>query len=236
MERRELLYTTETAEIFSTDDAEKVLAVYTDTVAAAGRSLTFAGKGALSNRMSNTLFRVLESGNVKTAFLEEFSAAESIMRKTEEIPLSVTIRNYSAGEIPERLGIPEGTAFSVPAAEIHSTKKGLEEPLINGYYAIIIGAASEQEIVEMTRTAFRVNELLSAYLKKAGIELIDVRLTFGRLKGEIVLTGSLTPDTMRLWDAGTHEKMDRDRLAKNLGHTEDAYREAAGRLSIRING
>ena len=234
MEIKELLKSTSTADIFATDDETRILVRSKDVAADESglRTEEIPGKGAVCSRMTAHLYRLLETKGFHTAFVEEITDTESLFRREEEIPLLVTVRNYSAGEYPERTGLPEGNALPAATAEFHCTKKGLGKPFINGYDALAMKLVTEGEIEEIVKTAFGVNEALSGYLSTKNIDLVDFTVQFARNKKEIVVTGELSPDTMRLWDKDTHEKLDADRFRNHLGNVADAYREVARRLGI----
>ena len=234
MEKRMLLSTSPAADVFASEDETKIVVVSKDMIAdeTGERTEEVPGKGAVCSRMTAHLYRVLETGGIRTAFVEEITDTESVFRRVEEIPLLVTVRNYSAGNYPERTGLKEGTALPVPTAEFHCTKEGLGMPFINGYDALAMKLVNEAEIEEIVKTAFRVNEVLSSYFEKKNTDLIDVSVRFGRNKEELLVTGGLSPDTMRLWDRETHEKLDADRFRKSLGNVGEAYREVFRRLGI----
>ena len=232
MEKDGLLFEGGTQSVRRSDEDGMLIVARNDMVVNEkdGSAEEIPGKGAIVNRMTNKLCRFLETKGIRTAFVEELSDTESLVRELEMIPVEVTVRNYSAGEFPEKTGIPEGTALPVPTAEFRYLKKELGNPEINGYYALAMKLLTEAEVETVVRTAFRVNEALSEYLKNAKMDLVDLRLIFGRLKGDILVACGLSPDNMRLWDSTTHEKLDRDRFVLGLGNVADAYREAFLRL------
>ena len=234
MEKRELLQSGSTADVYRTDDPAVVLVSRKDTVEdrVSGRSEEIPGKGAVCSRMTNHLYRLLETKNVSGAFVEEVTDTDSLFRDTKQLPFDVIVRNYSAGKYPERTGITEGTALAVPTVEFILKNRELGDPMINGYDVLAMQLATEEEIETLVRTAFRVNEVLTPYFKSINTDLIDMELVFGRGKDGVVLTGELSPGTMRLWDSRTHEKLDKDRFRKGLGNVGDAYREMFGRLNI----
>lgn len=234
MEKRELLLSGSTADIYRTDDPALVLVSRKDTVEdrASGRTEEIAGKGAVCCRMTNHLYRLLESKNVNGAFVEELTDTDSLFRETSLLPFDVVVRNYSAGRYPGRTGIIEGTALAVPTVEFILRNRELGDPMINGYDVLAMELATEEEIEALVRTSFRVNEVLTPYFKSINTDLIDMALRFGRGKDGMILCGELSPDTMRLWDSRTHEKLDLDRFRKGLGNVGDAYREIFGRLNI----
>ena len=234
MEIKELLESTPTVDICATSDETRILVRSKDVVAdeSGQRTEEIPGKGAVCSRMTAHLYRLLETKGFHTAFVEEVTDTESLFRREETIPLLITVRSYSAGEYPARTGLPEGTALPAATAEFHCTKKGLGRPFINGYDALAMKLVTEAEIEEIVKTAFHVNEVLSGYLSTKNMDLVDVTIQFARNKDQIIVTGELSPDTMRLWDKVTHEKLDADRFRNQLGNVADAYREVARRLGI----
>ncbi len=234
MEKRELLQSGSTADIYRTDDPALILVSRKDAVSdrQSGRTEEIPGKGAVCCRMTNHLYRLLETKGVNGAFVEELTDTDSLFRECEILPFDVIVRNYSAGRYPARTGIAEGTALAVPTVEFVLKKQELGDPMINGYDVLAMKLATEEEIESLVRTAFRVNEVLTPYFQSIGTDLIDLSLEFGRGKDGVILTGELSPDTMRLWDSRTHEKLDKDRFRKGLGNVGDAYREMFGRLNI----
>lgn len=188
------------------------------------------GKGVINNRVSNHLFKMLEQNGVPTHFVEEISERETIVKKVEIVPLEVIIRNIAAGSMSKRLGIPEGTKLAVPTLEFSYKNDDLGDPLINHYHALAMELATQQEIDEITRIAFQVNDLLIKYLEGSNIILVDFKLEFGRYHGKIILADEISPDTCRFWDATTHEKLDKDRFRRDMGGVEDAYQEIRKRL------
>lgn len=234
MEKREIVSDSSSATVYRTDDLSLLLVLKKDTLSdeASGRSEEIPGKGAVCSRMSAHLFRFLETHGIHTAFVEELTDRECVFRAAEQLPFSLVIRNYSAGVYPDRTGLAEGTALPFPVAELRYQKKGLKAPLINGYDALALKLVSEEELETAVKTAFRVNEILIPYLAERGIELIDISLRFGRGKDGLILSGELSPDTMRLWDRETHQKLDSERFLKELGNVQDAYLEVYKRLGI----
>ena len=243
MEKKELLLGGGAEELYSTGEEEICLLVRKDSfdTAEGTEAPAFPGKGAICARMSNHLHRLLSSAGVETAFVEEVSDTESLFKKCEILPFRVVVRNYSAGHLAERTGLKEGAALLHPALEFRMKKpktseeaggtKG-EDVMVNGYDLLVLKRASEEELAALIKKAFRVNEVLTPYFQGIGINLIDCSLQFGRVKESLVLTGTLSPDTMRLWDAKTSQRMDMDRFRRGLGNVEDAYREVFSRLKI----
>ena len=186
----------------------------------------------VNNRMTNKVFQILESKGVPTHYVEELSDRETAVKKVEIVPLEVIIRNVAAGSFSKRLGVEEGTRFAAPTLEFSYKNDDLGDPLINDYFAIAMNLATREEIDKITEYAFKVNEVLKEYFMQANIELIDFKIEFGRYHGQIILADETSPDTCRLWDATTHEKLDKDRFRRDLGNVEEAYNEVFKRLGL----
>lgn len=217
-------------------DVEDVLIVdYKDDATAFNglKKGTIVGKGAINNRMSNHVFRLLEKEGVPTHYIEELGDRETVVKKVDIVPLEVIIRNVSAGSFSKKMGMEEGIRFISPILEFSYKDDSLGDPMINDYYAIAIGIATREEIDLITKYAFKVNEVLCKYFDSIGIELIDFKIEFGKHKGQIILADEISPDTCRLWDKNTHEKLDKDRFRRDLGNVEDAYKEVFQRLGIQ---
>ena len=182
--------------------------------------------------MTNYIFQEIEKAGVPTHFVKEISDRETEVKRVEIVPLEVIIRNVAAGSFSKKLGIEEGTKLLAPTLEFSYKDDALGDPMINDYYAIAIGAATREEIEKITEYAFKVNEFMKAFFLEAGIELIDFKLEFGRFHGEIILADEVSPDTCRLWDSKTHEKLDKDRFRRDMGNVEDAYQEVFKRIGL----
>ncbi len=232
MKKLEQLYEGKAKKVFKTDDPDCYIVDYKDDATAFNgeKKGTILGKGVINNRVSNHLFKMLEQNGVPTHFVEEISERETIVKKVEIVPLEVIIRNIAAGSMSKRLGIPEGTKLAIPTLEFSYKNDDLGDPLINHYHALAMELATQEEIDEITRIAFQVNDLLIKYLEGSNIILVDFKLEFGRYHGKIILADEISPDTCRFWDATTHEKLDKDRFRRDMGGVEDAYQEIRKRL------
>ena len=181
------------------------------------------GKGVVNNKVSAALFRYLEAHGVKTHFLE------MRVRRVEILPLEVILRFRAAGSFARRYGLKEGTPLKMPLLEFSLKNDALGDPLICENAVLALGLAGEEELEAVKRTALRVGELLKAFFAERGLELVDFKLEFGRLGGEVLLADEISPDTMRLWDE-KGEPLDKDRFRKDLGGVEEAYREVLRRV------
>ena len=183
--------------------------------------------------MTNHVFRLLEAEGVPTHLIEELNDRETVVKKVEIVPLEVIIRNFSAGSFAKKMGMEEGIQLKCPTLEFSYKNDDLHDPFINGYYALALDLATQEEIDVISRYAFKVNEVMRRYFAGLGIELIDFKIEFGRFHGQIILADEVSPDTCRLWDKETHEKLDKDRFRRDLGNVEDAYNEVFRRLGIQ---
>ncbi len=234
MEKRELLYEGKAKKVYTTEDPDVLIVDYKDDATAFNglKKGTITGKGVVNNRMTNKVFQILESKGVPTHYIQELSDRETAVKKVEIVPLEVIIRNVAAGSFSKRLGVEEGTKFTAPTLEFSYKNDDLGDPLINDYFAIALNLATREEIETITKYAFKVNEVLKEYFMQANIELIDFKIEFGRYHGQIILADETSPDTCRLWDATTHEKLDKDRFRRDMGNVEEAYNEVFKRLGL----
>ena len=237
MEKKEQLYEGKAKKVFKTDDPEKLIVSYKDDATAFNglKKGTVAGKGVINNRMSNRLMKVLEKEGVPTHFVEELSERETLVKRVSIVPLEVIVRNISAGSFAKRYGVEEGIVFKSPTIEYSYKNDALGDPLLNRFHALALGLATEAELDTIERYSFKVNEVLSAFWRDCGVTLVDFKLEFGRLSdGTVVLADEISPDTCRLWDTKTKEKLDKDRFRRDLGGVEDAYKEIMGRLEKKL--
>ena len=234
MKKLELLYEGKAKKVWTTEDEDVLIVDYKDDATAFNgeKKGTIVGKGVVNNRMTNHVFKILETKGVPTHLVEELSDRETAVKKVEIVPLEVILRNVAAGSFSKKLGIEEGRKLLEPTLEFSYKDDALGDPMINDYYAIGIGAATRDEIDKITKYAFKVNEVLKEYFLGAGMELIDFKIEFGRYHGDIILADEISPDTCRLWDVNTHEKLDKDRFRRDLGNVEEAYNEVFKRLGL----
>ena len=189
----------------------------------------------INNKMSNLLMQRLEKAGVPTHYGEELSDRETLVKKVSIVPLEVIVRNIAAGAFSKRYGVEEGVVFDAPTIEFSYKNDELGDPLINSYHAIALKLATQEEIDTITAYAFGVNKQLQAFWKECGVTLVDFKLEFGKVAdGSIVLADEISPDTCRLWDSQTGEKLDKDRFRRDLGGVEGAYAEVMKRLTDHI--
>lgn len=233
MQKLEQLYEGKAKKVFKTDDPERYIVDYKDDATANNglKKGTIMGKGVINNKVTNHLMKMLETKGIPTHFVEEISDRETIVKKVTIVPLEVIVRNIAAGSLSKRLGLQEGTKLGKTVLEYSYKDDALGDPMINDYHVFAMDLATPEELKTIADYAFKVNEILSAYLKDLNIELIDFKLEFGKLSdGTIVLADEISPDTCRFWDSTTHEKLDKDRFRRDMGGVEDAYHEIMKRL------
>lgn len=234
MEKKELLYEGKAKKVYTTENPDVLIVDYKDDATAFNgvKKGTIVGKGVVNNRMTNHIFRMLEEKGIPTHYIEELSDRETAVKKVEIVPLEVIVRNVAAGSFSKKLGIEEGFKLLSPTLEFSYKNDELGDPMINDYYAVAIGAATREEINKITELVFKINEILVDYFKSIKIDLIDFKVEFGRYKGQIILADEISPDTCRFWDSETHEKLDKDRFRRDLGHVEEAYEEIYRRIGL----
>lgn len=233
MEKKEQLYEGKAKKVFATDDANAYIVSYKDDATAFNglKKGTIIGKGAINNRVSNYLMSMLEKNGIPTHVIKELGDRETLVKKVTIVPIEVIVRNIAAGSISKRLGIPEGTKLAKTVLEYSYKNDELGDPMINDYHVFAMELATADELKQIAGYAFKINDLLAAFLKDLGIELIDFKLEFGRTDdGKIILADEISPDTCRFWDSKTGEKLDKDRFRRDLGGVEDAYNEVLKRL------
>ena len=237
MEKKDLLYEGKAKKVYRTDDPEVLYIAYKDHATASNglKKGTISGKGTINNQMSNRLMQYLESKGIPTHLIEECHERDTLVKRVDIVPLEVIIRNIAAGSFSKRYGVEEGTVFAEPTIEISYKNDALGDPLLNAYHAVAMGLATWDEIETIKSYAFAVNKHLSAFCKTCGVTLLDFKLKFGKLSdGSIVLADEISPDTCRLWDTETKEKLDKDRFRRDLGGVEDAYAEVMKRLEEHL--
>ena len=233
MKKLEQLYEGKAKKVFATEDPNYCIVSYKDDATAFNgqKKGTILGKGAINNRLTNYFMKLLEQKGVPTHFVEELSDTDAVVKKVQIVPLEVIIRNISAGSFAQRFGVEEGIVFEQPTIEFSYKCDELNDPLMNAYHAIALKLATPEEIETIKKYAFAVNDALKEFWKSVGVTLVDFKLEFGRLPdGTIILADEISPDTARLWDSKTGEKLDKDRFRRDLGGVEDAYKEVLRRV------
>ena len=233
MQKLAQIYEGKAKKVYATDDPNLVIVDYKDDATALDglKKGTIVGKGVINNQMTNRLMAKMEKAGIPTHFVQELSERETLVKKVSIVPLEVIVRNISAGHFASRYGVEEGIVFDQPTIEFSYKNDDLHDPLLNEYHAIALKLATREEIDLIKKYSFAVNDVLKAFWRECGVTLVDFKLEFGKTSdGTIVLADEISPDTCRLWDSKTHEKLDKDRFRRDMGGVEDAYAEIMKRL------
>ncbi|ASF38143.1 MULTISPECIES: phosphoribosylaminoimidazolesuccinocarboxamide synthase [Halobacillus] len=229
-----LLYEGKAKKVYHvTDQPERLILSYkNDATAFNGKKKDqFEGKGRLNNLITSRVFDYLKLHHIPSHFIEALNDTEQLVEKTTIIPLEVVVRNVAAGSITRRLGIEEKTTFTPPIVELFYKKDELDDPIINDVHAYHLTDVSEQELTRIKEMALTINEHLIELFKQAGLQLVDFKLEFGRLKdGTIVLADEISPDTCRLWDLESGQKLDKDVFREGIGDLIETYELILQRL------
>ena len=215
------------------DDAKSLTLHFTDNVTALNgeKCETLPGKGAVCAAISNLIFRYLEQGGIETHLLKVIDDTSVAAKKSEIVEVEVIIRNFAAGGFVKKYGVQEGEEFNPPVVEFCVKSDKLGDPLVNESQIIALRIATADELAEMEHQALHINELLCKLFAKTKIRLVDFKLEFGRYEGRLILCDEISPDSCRLWDIETGEKLDKDRFRQNLGGVTNSYNEVLSRLS-----
>ena len=237
MQRGKHLYAGKAKSVYLTDEPDKLILHFrNDTSAFDGEKVEqLDRKGKVNNQFNAFIMQVLEQNGINTHFEKLLSGDESLVKRLDMIPVECVVRNIATGSIVKRLGVEDGLALDPPVFEFFLKDDARHDPMINEYHIRAFGWASDDEVKRMQEITFKVNQVLKDVFAKAGMLLVDFKLEFGRFNGDILLGDEFTPDGCRIWDATTHEKLDKDRFRRNLGNVVEAYEEVADRLGITIN-
>lgn len=233
MEKLDMLYEGKAKKVYRTDNEDFYIVEYKDDATAFNgqKKGSISGKGVINNKMTNVIFKYLSENGVETHLVEELSDRATLVKKVSIVPLEVIIRNVAAGSFSKKYGVSEGSSLKEPILEFSYKNDELGDPMINDYHILALGLATKEELKKISDMAFKINELLKAYFSKKNINLIDFKIEFGRCKGDIILADEISPDTCRLWDSRTNEKLDKDRFRRALGKVEEAYEEVWSRIT-----
>jgi phosphoribosylaminoimidazole-succinocarboxamide synthase len=231
--RGSLIYSGKAKNIYETDDAQLVAMEYKDSLTAGNgeKKGSFSGKGAMNRRISDFIFKRLEERGVPTHLVETLSPTEALVKKVEIIPLEVIVRNTAAGSFSKKYGAPEGAPLKNIVVEFSLKDDALGDPMLAESHAAALGIATFEELDELKRLALKINAALLEIFGSVGLKLVDFKVEFGKTSdGSIILADEITPDSCRLWDVESSEKLDKDRFRRDLGGVEEAYREVLRRL------
>lgn len=229
-----ILFDGKEKKILATDDPSKIVIYFKDVATAFGgiKRAVLKDKGKYCNRISSVVFEALRAANIPTHFIETISDREQLCRKVEQIPLQVIVRNRLAGTTAELLGVDNGTKIPNTVFEIRYNDDELGDPMINRHHVVALGILTYAEVEYMMNLAARANDVMKELFLKAGIELIDFKMEFGRTgDGEIIISDEISPDNARMWDIETGNSLDKDRFRHDLSDVCASYREVMNRLS-----
>lgn len=233
MQQREILYEGKTKQLFQTEDPELILIHYMDTATAFNniKLATIENKGILNNKISSLVFEYLAQKGIRTHYVKMVGDRDQLCRRVRITPLEVIVRNVIAGSMAHRLGLEEGTKPSNVIFDICYKNDDLGDPLINDHHAVALGLVSYDELNRIYAMASEINHVLIELFDRVNITLVDFKVEFGYTPdGEIVLADEISPDTSRLWDKSTNERLDRDRFRRDMGRIREAYGEILARL------
>lgn len=231
--KKDFIYEGKAKQVYSTEDPDLVIVYYKDDATAfnAQKRGTVADKGEMNNKISTLIFEYLIQKGIPTHYIETLNEREQLVKKVDIIPLEMVVRNYVAGSMAQRLGLEEGAKSPVTIFDICYKKDELGDPLINDHHAVLLGAATYEELKYMYELTDKINEALKGLFLKANLILVDFKIEFGKdSKGNIILADEISPDTCRLWDKDTLKKLDKDRFRRDLGEVSEAYHEVYNRL------
>ncbi len=228
MRKLEKLYEGKAKIVYKTEEEDKYILLFKDSATAfdGAKKANIVGKGSLNNKISSLIFEILESKGIKTHYIKKLSDNEMLVWKAERLLIEVVVRNISAGSICKRLGFREGLEFNPPLVEFFYKNDELHDPLICEEHIRLMNLATEKEVKVMKETALKVNVVLKEFFDKHGIRLVDFKLEFGRLPdGTLAVVDEISPDSCRLWDKKTGEKLDKDRFRFELGDLLEGYKK-----------
>jgi phosphoribosylaminoimidazole-succinocarboxamide synthase len=232
IETREKLYEGKAKIVYETNQPGRIIQYFKDDATAfnALKKGTILGKGVINNRMSAALFEVLERARIPTHYLETLSDREMLCRRLDIIKIETIVRNIVAGSLAKRTGLEEGTPIKQPLVELYYKSDPLGDPMLNDDHVRMLRLATPAELAWMKRMALRINTVLKPHLARRVLLLVDFKLEFGRHRRKLYLGDEISPDTCRLWDSRSKERLDKDRFRRDMGGVEEAYAEVYRRL------
>ncbi len=231
-----LLYEGKAKQIYSTDNDQEFLMKYKDDATAfdGTKKGVITNKGIVNNRVSNLLFKLLEQEGIETHLIKQIDDRNVLVKSLQIIPVEVVTRNVVAGSLANRVGKEEGYPLASPILELYYKNDDLHDPMINEFHARALGWATQEQLDAMQNQALKINQVLTKFFDSIGIILVDFKLEFGVYKGRVILGDEISPDTCRLWDKESLEKLDKDRFRRDLGKEEEAYQEVVRRIEAAL--
>ena len=233
MEKVKAIYEGKAKILYETDSPDYLIQYFKDDATAfnAKKKGTIQEKGIFNNKISSRLFEYLEKEGIPTHYEKILNDREMLVKRVDIIPIEVIIRNVTAGSLCRLLDLEEGLSLKEPVLEFCYKKDSLNDPLVSEYLIRALDWATDQEIADIKKYTFKINELMEKFFLRINLDLVDFKVEFGRFKGKIILADEISPDTCRLWETGTGRRLDKDRFRKDLGNIEEAYLEVCNRVT-----
>lgn len=231
-----LLYEGKAKQVYSTDNENEYIVYYKDDATAFNgeKKASIQSKGILNNKICTIMFETLEKAGIKTHFIKALSDREQLVKKVTILPLEVIVRNITAGSFCKRYGVEEGIVLDKPIFEMSYKNDEYGDPLVNDDHAIALKLATQEEIDYIREQTLKINEIMKEFFLKLNLKLVDFKLEFGKdTDGNIILADEISPDTCRLWDVNTNEKLDKDRFRRDLGDLVQGYEEVLARMNCK---
>ena len=231
-----LLYEGKAKQVYSTENENEFIVYFKDDATAFNgeKKATISSKGILNNKISTIMFEMLHDNQINTHFIKSLSDREMLVKKVEILPLEVIVRNITAGSFCKRYGIEEGLILDEPIFELCYKNDEYGDPMLNDDHAVAMKLANREEIAFLKEQTLKINELMKEFFLKMNLKLVDFKLEFGKdLQGNIILADEISPDTCRLWDVNTNEKLDKDSFRRDLGDLVQGYEEVLSRMNFK---
>ncbi|MGB5097344.1 MAG: phosphoribosylaminoimidazolesuccinocarboxamide synthase [Porticoccaceae bacterium] len=237
MEKREELYRGKAKSVFATDDPEHLVMLFRDDTSAfdGKKREQLERKGAVNNRFNAFVMEKLAAAGIPTHFVRRLDDRETLVKRLTMLPLECVVRNLAAGSLCRRYGIEEGRVLTPPTFEFFLKSDPLGDPMVNEYHIRSLGWAETWQVERMKELTFRINDILAPLFLAGGMVLVDYKLEFGLINGELLLGDEVTPDGCRVWDRDTREKLDKDRFRQDLGRVVESYELIGERLGLRFD-
>ena len=232
----EKLYEGKAKQVYSTENENEFIVYFKDDATAFNgeKKATISSKGILNNKISTIMFEMLHDNQINTHFIKKISDREMLVKKVEILPLEVIVRNITAGSFCKKYGIEEGLVLDEPIFELCYKNDEYGDPMLNEDHAVAMKLASREEIAFLKEQTLKINELMKEFFLKTNLKLVDFKLEFGKdSQGNIILADEISPDTCRLWDVNTNEKLDKDRFRRDLGDLVQGYEEVLSRMNCK---
>ncbi len=231
-----LLYEGKAKQVYSTENENEFIVYFKDDATAFNgeKKATISSKGILNNKISTIMFEMLHDNQINPHFIKSLSDREMLVKKVEILPLEVIVRNITAGSFCKRYGIEEGLILDEPIFELCYKNDEYGDPMLNDDHAVAMKLANREEIAFLKEQTLKINKLMKEFFLKMNLKLVDFKLEFGKdLQGNIILADEISPDTCRLWDVNTNEKLDKDRFRRDLGDLVKGYEEVLSRMNCK---